>query len=159
MNEEMEAELTEMDSRSDNLAVSEDANVDEAIPIDLRKEQSTEAYKKTINKDINNIETYETRTKVNATKWRPIYEVIDEAYIRDSKIFSDDFIKECMDNSNKAHDIPREVKNNIKRMAMEQVLYAQDVKLRQKDLNFFATDKKKNEAKFKFQGQSARSQR
>ena len=34
MNEEMEAELTEMDSRTDNLAVSEDANVDETIPID-----------------------------------------------------------------------------------------------------------------------------
>ena len=36
-NEEMEAELTEMDSRTDNLAVSEDANVDEAIPIDIMK--------------------------------------------------------------------------------------------------------------------------
>ena len=33
----MEAELTEMDSRTDKLAVSEDTNVDEAIPIDLRK--------------------------------------------------------------------------------------------------------------------------
>ena len=32
-----------MDSRTDNLAVSEEANVDEAIPIDLRKEQITEA--------------------------------------------------------------------------------------------------------------------
>ena len=37
MNEEMEAKLTEIDSRNDNLAVSEEANVDEAIPIDLRK--------------------------------------------------------------------------------------------------------------------------
>ena len=37
MNEYMEAELTEMDSRTDNLAVSEDANVDEAIPIDIMK--------------------------------------------------------------------------------------------------------------------------
>ena len=41
----MEAELTEMDSRTDNLAVSEEANFDEAIPIDIRKEQITEAYK------------------------------------------------------------------------------------------------------------------
>ena len=41
MNEEMEAELTKMDSRPDNLAVSEDASVDEAVPIDLRKEQCT----------------------------------------------------------------------------------------------------------------------
>ena len=31
----MEAELTKMDSRPDNLEVSEDASVDEAIPIDI----------------------------------------------------------------------------------------------------------------------------
>ena len=36
MNESMEAELIEMDSRPDSLEVSEDASVDEAIPIDLR---------------------------------------------------------------------------------------------------------------------------
>ena len=57
MNEEMEAELTKMDSRPDNLAVSEDSNFDEAIPIGLRKEQSTESYKETMNKDINQGET------------------------------------------------------------------------------------------------------
>ena len=68
MNEKMEAELTEMDSRTDNLAVSEEASSDEAIPIDLIKEQSTEAYKETMSKDINNIDTYETRTKLNTTK-------------------------------------------------------------------------------------------
>ena len=61
-----------------------------------------------MSKYINNIHTYETRTKLNTTKWRPIYEVIDEAYIKYSKTFSDDFIKEFMDNSNEAHDIPRE---------------------------------------------------
>ena len=43
-------------------------------------------------------------------------------------------------------------------MAMEQSLYAQVFKLCRKDLKFVATDKKKYEAKFKFQGQSARSQ-
>ena len=37
MNKEMEAELTKMDSRPDNLAVSEDASFDEAVPIDIRK--------------------------------------------------------------------------------------------------------------------------
>ena len=34
-----------MDSRTDNLSVTEEANVDEAIPINLKKEQITEAYK------------------------------------------------------------------------------------------------------------------
>ena len=53
-----------MDSRTDNLAVSEDANVYEDIPIDLIKEQSTEEYKETMSKDINNIDTYETRKKL-----------------------------------------------------------------------------------------------
>ena len=37
MNEEMEAELIKIDSKADNLAVTEEANVDEAIPIDMRK--------------------------------------------------------------------------------------------------------------------------
>ena len=41
---------------------------------------------------------------------------------------------------------------------MEQSLYAQVFKLRRKYLKFVATDKKKNEAKFEFQGQSARLQ-
>ena len=41
---------------------------------------------------------------------------------------------------------------------MEQGLYAQVVKLRRKDLKFVATDKKKNEAKSKFQFQSEISQ-
>ena len=50
--------------------------------------------------DINNIDTYETRTKVNTTKWRPIYEVIYEAYIGESKIFPGNFIRECERNSN-----------------------------------------------------------
>ena len=44
-----------------------------------------------MSKDIENIDTCETRKKVNTTKWRPIYEVIDEAYIEDSKISPDDF--------------------------------------------------------------------
>ena len=111
-----------------------------------------------MSQDIINIDTYETIAKVNTKKWRPIYEVIDEAYIEETKIFPENFIRYCKNNSNEALDIPRDVKNNIKRMAMEQSLYAQVVKLRRKDLKFVATDKNKNEAKFKFQGKSARSQ-
>ena len=41
---------------------------------------------------------------------------------------------------------------------MEQILYAQVVKIRRKDFKFVATDKNKNEDKFKFQGQSEISQ-
>ena len=42
---------------------------------------------------------------------------------------------------------------------MEQVLYAQFEMISRKYLTFIAANKDKNEAKFKFQGQSARSQR
>ena len=41
MNEAMGDELTEMDSITDSLAVTEESNVDEDIPIYLEKEQST----------------------------------------------------------------------------------------------------------------------
>ena len=44
-------------------------------------------------------------------------------------------------------------------MATEQGLYAQVFMKRQKDLIFTEANKNKNEAKFKFQGQSAGSQR
>ena len=42
---------------------------------------------------------------------------------------------------------------------MEQGLYAQLIRIRREDLKFGATYKNKNEPKFKFKGQSARSQR
>ena len=44
-------------------------------------------------------------------------------------------------------------------MAIEQGLYAQVVNLRRKDLKLIAANENENEAKFKFQGLSARSQR
>ena len=142
MNEEMEAEIIKTDSRPENLAVSENASVDEAVPIDIRKEQKKKAYKQTMSQDIKNIDTYETRTKVNTTKWRPIYEVIDEVYIKDSIKKPEDFIRDCKNNSNEARDIPRDVKKYVEQMAMEQSLYAQVVKLHRKALKYFATDKK-----------------
>ena len=41
---------------------------------------------------------------------------------------------------------------------MEQILFAQVVKIWRKDLKCFVADKNNNEDKFKFRGQSARSQ-
>ena len=46
-----------------------------------------------MSQDIKKIDTCETRTTVIITKWRPIYEVIDEAYIKEYNIFPDDFIR------------------------------------------------------------------
>ena len=60
--------------------------------------------------DIDKINNVENRNKVNTIKWGPIYEVIDEAYFIGSKTFSDDFMKECKDNSNESLFIPLEIK-------------------------------------------------
>ena len=84
--------------------------------------------------------------------------IIEESYFEDYDIIPDDFIKKCKDNSNEAINIPIQVKNNIKQMDMEKGLYAQFVKISRKDLKLIAENKNKNEAKFKFQGQSARPQ-
>ena len=46
-----------MDSKTDHLAVTEEANFDEAIPIDIQKEQNTHAYKDTMDIDIENQHT------------------------------------------------------------------------------------------------------
>ena len=47
-----------------------------------------------MSQDIETIDKYENRRIVNITQWRPIYEVIDESYIKDSNIFPGDFIRE-----------------------------------------------------------------
>ena len=57
----MEAELTElseMDSKTDNLAVTEEADVDESIPIYIKKERNAYTYKDTMYIDIDNINTF-----------------------------------------------------------------------------------------------------
>ena len=60
MNEKMESELTEMDIIPDHLAVLEDESFESDVPIDIRKERNTKAYKETTSQDIGNIDTYET---------------------------------------------------------------------------------------------------
>ena len=85
----MEAELTEMDSIPEHLALSEDEGAEEAVPIHIIKERKTKAYKETMSQDTENTDTYETRTKVNIIHQRTIYEVIDEAYIKESNTFPD----------------------------------------------------------------------
>ena len=111
-----------------------------------------------MNEVIENIDKNENSKKiVQKTKWRPIYEVIDEDYIKNSHIFTDDFITKCKQYLNEPQNISSDVKNNIKRMAMEQSLYAQVIMFWRKDLKFDAADKNKNKSKFKFQGRSIQS--
>ena len=51
----MEAEVKKMDEKLGKKAFSEDDNFDEAIPIQIRKERTTEAYKEKMNHDIETI--------------------------------------------------------------------------------------------------------
>ena len=94
-NKDMESEMKEMDVKKGKLAYWEDANVYKAIPTQSRKERTTESHKETMNQDIETIDKYENRLVVQKTKWRPIYEVIDEGYIKNSNMFPDDFIRKC----------------------------------------------------------------
>ena len=75
---------------------------------------------------------------------------LQKKIISNDLVFPDYFIEKCKNNANEAHFFPFEIKNSINRIAMEQGLYAQVVKLRQKYLGFTAENKNKNEAKFKF---------
>ena len=86
-------ESSEMDSKTGNLAVTEEADVDEAISIYLKKERNTHKCKDKLDIDIEKINTHELINKLNTIKQRPIYEVIDEAYFMESNIFSDALCK------------------------------------------------------------------
>ena len=47
------------------MAVTDEEEVDEDIPKYLKKERNTQAYKETMDIDIDKIDTYEIRNKVN----------------------------------------------------------------------------------------------
>ena len=51
----MEAEMKKMDVKQVKNAYSEDDNFDKAIPLQIRKERTTEAYKEKMNKDIERV--------------------------------------------------------------------------------------------------------
>ena len=52
----MEAEMKEIDVKLGKNAFSEDDNFDEDIPIQVRKEITTESYKETMKKDMETID-------------------------------------------------------------------------------------------------------
>ena len=94
INKNMENEMKVMNKKLVENLFKDDGNFDEVIPIQIRKEITTEAYKDNINEDIETIEKNENSTQIfQKTKWRTIYEVIDKDYIENSNIFPDAFIK------------------------------------------------------------------
>ena len=72
-----------------------------------------------MNEDIETTDKNENSKQIfQKTKWRPIYEVIDENYIKSFNIFPDDFITKCKQCPNEPQNISSDVKNNMKHMVM-----------------------------------------
>ena len=105
MNGDMESglpEASEINSKNEKLASTEESNVDEDITaeakasnnikIDPKKNVMKKHIKTTnIDNEINN--RFGKRGKVYTTQWSKIYEVIEEYYITESDIFPYDYIK------------------------------------------------------------------
>ena len=77
--------------------------------------------------------------------------------IKNSNIFPDYFITKCKQCPNEPQNISSDVKNNMKRMAIEKNYMHRLSCFWRKDLKFDAADKNKNKSKFKFLCQSGRS--
>ena len=50
--------------------------------------------------DIENINTIEKRKNIYTKQWRTIYEVIQQYFFKETKIFPDNFINKCKDKKN-----------------------------------------------------------
>ena len=110
----METSVEEMNDKLRENPFKDDDNFDEAIPIQIRKEITTEAYKDNMNEDIETIDKKDNSKQIfQKTKQRTIYEVIDKDYIKNSNIFPDAFITKCQLCPNVPQTISNDVKNNI----------------------------------------------
>ena len=90
-------------------AVTEEVRASNDIEIYIKDERNTRAYLKTMNIDIENINTFENRNKVYTTQWRKIYEFIEPEFLREI-VFFRWFFEKCKDNANESHFLPLEVK-------------------------------------------------
>ena len=82
-NENMETEMKEMNDKLGGNPFLDHDNFDEAIPIQIRKERTTEAYKEKMKENIETIDKNDNSKQiVKKIKWRTISEVIDEDYIK-----------------------------------------------------------------------------
>ena len=85
---------------------------------------------------------------------RSLYEVIHDDYFKSVRLFPTEF-KTNVKNQNEPQNIPNEFKSALKKMALENGLYAQVVMIRRTELD----DKKEKDKtkKYYFQGKSART--
>ena len=103
--------MNEMNEKIVEKPYKDDVNFDEAIPMQIIKERTTEAYKDNMNQDIETVEKNENSKQIfQKTKWRTIYEVIDTDYIQNSNIFPTSFITKCKLYPNESQFISQDVK-------------------------------------------------
>ena len=81
-----------------------------------------------MNIDIENIDNIGNRHKNYTKQWRKSTKLYNKSYLM-NMTFSSEFFKNCKNNVNENHNLTIDVRNNIKRMATEQGLYAQVVML------------------------------
>ena len=64
---------------------------------------------------------------------RPIYKVIDNLFLAETKKYPTKLLDQCKNNPNKPQNLPSEVKVALKTIAMEQWLFVQVVMIRQNE--------------------------
>ena len=67
--------------------------------------------------------------------WISIYEVIHNDYFKAVKLFPSEFLNQCKNISNEPQNILNEVKADLKKMALENGLYAQVVMISRRGLD------------------------
>ena len=78
-----------------------------------------------MNIEIENIDKIENIHKHHNIYLRTTYKVIQKYFFEETYIFPEDFFKQWKNNENEPQNISTNVKNNLKTIAMEQILYAQ----------------------------------
>ena len=81
-------------------------------------------YQETINVDIGNI------ASKKQPFWMQIYEVIENSYFEETKLFPTRVFPQCRNNPNEPQNIPNEINAALQNIATEQGLYAQVVIIR-----------------------------
>ena len=84
----MENQMKEIEEKIVEKSYKDVVNFDVAIPLQIRKERTTRAYKDNMDQNIKFVEKNEnSKIIVQNKNWRKIYEVIDTDYIQNSNIF------------------------------------------------------------------------
>ena len=81
------------------------------------------------------IDLYVANIDKNLKKtWRTIYKAIDERYFVEVRLFPRSFINICKNHTNDPQNIPTDIKKSLKIPALEEILYAQVVRICRKSM-------------------------